>query len=146
MTSPNLCIPFRLNCLCDVQEKGPVEDIWEEKEIRKKPTHMSKCDSLWALMTALYSEPTFLKHNFINAIPFANISLFSLLSLWKLGRHLGDGTGLHYEWNSMNGGIIYIINITILNIKGTLYKLIIMSCNDCGDREHWNYTCLVRFF
>ena len=45
-TSPYLCMPFRLNCLCNLQNSEPVEDVWEEKENKNEHTHMSNCDSL----------------------------------------------------------------------------------------------------
>ena len=110
ITSPNLCIPFRLKCLCNVQYKGPVEDIWEEKENTNKNAHMSKCDSLWALMTALYSEHTFLKHNFIYAILYAFVQRIKTRQTFG-GRNWIELRWGQYEWQYL----------TIININRALY-------------------------
>ena len=68
ITSPNLCIPSRFNFLLDVQLKGPVEDIWEEKDNKNKHADTRKCDSLWALMTALQCDLCFCNINYFSTL------------------------------------------------------------------------------
>ena len=68
ITSPDLCIPFRLNCFRNLQEKGPVEDIWEEKDNKNKHADTRKCDSLWALMTALQCDLCFCNINYFSTL------------------------------------------------------------------------------
>jgi hypothetical protein len=41
-----------------------------------------------------------------------------LFSLSKLGRHLGEGTGLQYDKNGMNDRIIDIITLKFATSKG----------------------------